>query len=614
MKTSSGKNKLQTRLVKKSTSESASLFSLKRLATLVLILGVLYWARDVFIPFALATLLSFLLGPLVTRLRRRGFGRVLSVSIVAVLAFALLFSLAWVVTRQLLSFAREFPSYKRNIQSKLQWLNGPFSQELDRTSRAIKGLQAELGTPRSSNDEQPGQHEPYRVELVQPAPNLLQLVHRAVGPLFKPMGTAGLVTVLVVCMLLNREDLRNRLIRLFGRRNLPAATQALDAAARGVSRFLLMQSIINGSYGLAFGLGLFFIGLPNSVLWGFTAAVMRFVPYIGSWIAASIPIIFSLAVSNGWTQTLLAAGLFVLLEVISNYLVEPWLYGTRTGLTPLAVIVAVIFWTWLWGPVGLLLSTPLTVCLVVISKRVPQLEFLTVMLGDEPVLGPKSRFYQRLLALDREEATDLLAREMSDKSLMEVCDTVLIPTLRMATFDNQCGMLEAKRAAFVFACLRALISNLGSRNKAADQNPQSRNLMILSLPVLSEPDELAALLFVKVLQSEGVSAQPATFGDLKAQIDLWCKSNQLIVCLSAISPSATESARRLVKPIRRQFPELPILVGLWNAADEGKMDSGDLQATGANQVVTTLQEGLDAILKWLPVSSHNPEMPATRLS
>jgi hypothetical protein len=162
----------------------------------------------------------------------------------------------------------------------------------------------------------------------------------------------------------------------------------------------------------------------------------------------------------------LAAGLFILLEVISNYLVEPWLYGTRTGLTPLAVIVAVIFWTWLWGPVGLLLSTPLTVCLVVISKRVPQLEFLTVMLGDEPVLGTKSRFYQRLLALDREEATDLLAREMSDKSLMEVCDTVLIPTLRMATFDNQCGMLEAKRAAFVFACLRALISNLGSKNKS----------------------------------------------------------------------------------------------------------------------------------------------------
>ncbi|MCI0418877.1 MAG: AI-2E family transporter, partial [Acidobacteria bacterium] len=523
------------------TETPASSFSVKTLATIVLVVALLYWAKEVFIPFALAVLLSFLLGPLVTRLRRWGFGRITAVSTVTLLAFAFLFSLGWVVTHELRHFARELPNYRRNIQAKVQSVHGPLTGQLDKTSRAIQELQAQFVVPDRRNHL--GRAE--RVEIVQPAPTLPQLLHRALGPLFRPLGTALMVTVLVVCMLLNREDLRNRLIRLFGRHRLPAATQALDDAARGVSRFLLMQSIINGGYGLSFGLGLYLIGLPNSVLWGVGAAVLRFIPYIGSWIAALMPIFFSLAVFSGWTQTLLVLGLFILLEIVSNYLIEPWLYGTRTGLSPLAVLLAAIFWAWLWGPAGLLLSTPLTVCVVVISKHVPQLAFFSILLGDEAVLGPKSRLYQRLLALDKEEADELVSQQLEEKPLIEVCDTIFVPILRLASTDRRRGALEGKRAAFLFSSLREQISALADRSNTASVvagEVRSGSVFVLCVPAQDEADELAALLFVKLLQRKGISARQTTVSALTDEMDRGEVTDHTILCVSAISPSSPENA------------------------------------------------------------------------
>ena len=446
---------------------SASSFSVKTLATIILIVALLYWAKEVFIPFALAVLFSFVLGPIVTRLRRLGLGRILAVSTATVLAFAFLFSLGWVVTHQLLQLAREFPTYKRNIQAKVRSVYGPLATQLAKTSVAIQDLEGQFLAA-----QRRGATRVERVEVVQPTPTLPQLVRRAVGPLFRPLGTGIMVTVLVICMLLNREDLRNRLIRLFGRDRLPAATQALDDVSRGVSRFLLMQCVINGGYGVSFGLGLFLIGLPNSVLWGVAAAALRFIPFIGSWIAGITAIVCAFAVFSGWSQTLFVAGLFILLEIVSNYLVEPWLYGTRTGLSPLAVLLAAIFWAWLWGPVGLLLSTPLTVCVVVISKHIPQLSFFSVLLGDEPVMGPRSRFYQRLLALDKEEARELVEQQLKEKPLIEVCDATFVPVLRLASADRRRGALDSKRAAYLFADLRDQISRLcDPRNSMCGWHP-----------------------------------------------------------------------------------------------------------------------------------------------
>jgi predicted PurR-regulated permease PerM len=585
-------------------------FSVKTLATIILIVALLYWAKEVFIPLALAVLFSFVLGPIVTRLRRWGLGRIPAVSTATVLAFAFLFSVGWVVTHQLLELAREFPAYKRNIQAKVRSVTGPLATQLDKTSVAIQDLQGQF---LAAQRRGPARVE--RVEVVQPAPTLPQLVHRAVGPLFRPLGTGIIVTVLVICMLLNREDLRNRLIRLFGRDRLPAATQALDDVSRGVSRFLLMQCVINGGYGVSFGLGLFLIGLPNSVLWGVAAAALRFIPFIGSWIAGLTAIICALAVFSGWSQTLFVAGLFILLEIVSNYLVEPWLYGTRTGLSPLAVLLAAIFWAWLWGPVGLLLSTPLTVCVVVISKHVPQLAFFSVLLGDEPVMGPRSRFYQRLLALDREEASELVAQQLVEKPLIEVCDTTFVPVLRLASADRRRGALESKRAACLFANLRDQIYRLRDpRKNAAAGTREASGRVVHCVPAQDEADELGALLFVKLLQNQGIPARQTTASDL-ATLEQDHATGQTFVCVSAISLPAIENAQRLIKPLRACYPDLPILACLWDAAAQNQQpELAELEVAGATQIVTTLQDGLDAVSEWADGPLPDPSVAEARMA
>ena len=589
----------------------SSSFSVKTLATIILIVALLYWAKEVFIPFALAVLFSFVLGPVVTRLRRWGLGRILAVSTATVLAFAFLFSLGWVVTHELLQLAREFPTYKRNIQAKVRSVTGPLATQLDKTSVAIQDLQGQfLGAQR------PGATRVERVEVVQPAPTLPQLVRRAVGPLFRPLGTGIMVTVLVICMLLNREDLRNRLIRLFGRDRLPAATQALDDVSRGVSRFLLMQCVINGGYGVSFGLGLFLIGLPNSILWGVAAGSLRFIPLIGSWIAGLTAIVCALAVFSGWSQTLFVAGLFILLEIVSNYLVEPWLYGTRTGLSPLAVLLAAIFWAWLWGPVGLLLSTPLTVCVVVISKHIPQLAFFSVLLGDEPVMGPRSRFYQRLLALDKEEASELVAQQLEEKPLIEVCDTTFVPVLRLASADRRRGALESKRAACLFTNLRDQISRLRDprKNAVAGNRETISGRVVHCVPAQDEADELGALLFVKLLQNQGIPARQTTVSDLTA-LEQNHTTGQAIVCVSAISLPAIENARRLIKPLRACYPDLPILACLWDAAFQNQQtELAELEVAGATQIVTTLQDGLDAVSEWADGPFPDPRIAEARMA
>jgi predicted PurR-regulated permease PerM len=601
------------------SESSGPLFSVKTLATSILIVALLYWAKEVFVPFVLAILFSFLLGPMVTRLRRWGCGRVLAVSTVTVLAFASLFSLGWVATRQLLHFAHELPYYQRNIQTKvqsiLQSVYGPLASELDKTSRAIEELQDQ-----AMNADQRlrrGTPSPERVEIVPPAPSLSQLIRRSVGPLFRPLGTGLMVTVMVICILLNREDLRNRVIRLFGRHRLPLATRALDDAARGVSRFLMMQSLINGGYGLLFGLGLFLIGLPNGLLWGAAAAVLRFIPYVGSWIAGLTAIIFALAVFDGWSQTLLVAGLFVLLEIVSNYLVEPWLYGTRTGLSPLAVLLAATFWGWLWGPVGLLLSTPLTVCVLVISRHFPQLGFFSILLGDEPVLGPKSRLYQRLLALDKGEATELIAQQLAVKPLVEVCDETIVPILRLASADRRLGVLEAKRAAFLFACLQDEIARLSVDALSALTMGHNRSdpARVYCVPAQDEADQLSALLFVRLLHKERIPARQTSMKDFTAEIACQEKHNRAILCVSAITLPALENTRRLIKPLRTSYPNLQILAGLWDAVPQTPgTDFRELEAAGANQVVTTLQAGLDVVSTWCQAPRFQHDVTEVRIS
>src|SRR6185437_248109 len=369
---------------------------------IVLAIGGLYFGSEIFVPFALAILLSFILTPMVNWLRRRGVPRIAAVLMAVTLAFVVVAGLALVVGRQLVQLADNLPKYQSTITEKIHSLqkSAPGGGVLDKVTTTVEDLGKEIsGEQKKGEVVEPGlpagarTQEPVIVRLAPPQPKPLELIRSVIGPLLAPLATAGLVVIFVIFVLLEREDLRDRFIKLAGAGDLQKSTQAINDAAARVSRYLVMQLIVNLSYGIPIGIALYFVGVPNAILWGLLAAVLRFIPYLGPFIAALFPI----AVDPGWTMLFWVAGLFLVAELISNNVVEPWLYGSSTGLSSLAIIIAAIFWTMLWGPVGLFLSTPLTVCVVVIGRYVPQLEFLGVLLGSDPVLAPEEQFYQRLL-------------------------------------------------------------------------------------------------------------------------------------------------------------------------------------------------------------------------
>jgi predicted PurR-regulated permease PerM len=388
------------------TATADALVGLWAVALTSFVIATLYFARDFLIPLALAALLTFLLSPLVTRIER-WLGRITAVLLVGVLILAATGAAGWMLTRQLVDLAAKLPDYKENIHTKVRSIKVPtggvfkkFSDTVEELKKDLPG--AETSTPATAKPETSVAVTPRSVpaaasvQVVETSSlSLTGLVQYLLAPLLGPIGKAALVVLLVIFMLLRREDLRRRLIRLIGKGHISATTHAMEDAGARVFRYLLMQLVVNVCYGIPVAIGLYFIGVPNAVLWGAFAAVLRFIPYIGPWIGAALPIALSLAVSPSWTMPLLTIALFVVLELLSNNLMEPWLYSSSTGVTPIALIVAAVFWTWLWGPVGLILSTPLTVCLVVIGRNVPRLSFLSVVLSDEEALTPAEDFYHR---------------------------------------------------------------------------------------------------------------------------------------------------------------------------------------------------------------------------
>ena len=401
------------------------------LAVFVVVIGALYFGRDVFVPLALAGLLSFALAPLIAALRRRGLPRTPAVLTVVILAFLSIFVFGFVVAGQVSELGASLPRYEYNIREKVRSLqsSAPGGGFVERAGEVLRDLRKDIEEATEAPAEEEGtsplepeavEPEPIPVQIRQPDPTPLQLLQTIVGPLIEPLATTGIVIVFVVFMLLQREDLRDRFIRLFGTSDLHRTTQALGDAAERVGRYLLMQLVVNVAVGIPIGIGLWLIGVPNPVLWGMLSIVLRFVPFIGPVIAAAFPLALSVAVDPGWTMLLWTAALFIVLELISGNILEPWLYGASTGLSSIAILAAAIFWTWLWGPVGLLLSTPLTVCLVVLGRHVHQFGFLNVLLGSEPVLEPAESLYQRLLAGDPDEATERAEEYLKTHSIAGV--------------------------------------------------------------------------------------------------------------------------------------------------------------------------------------------------
>ena len=583
----------------------------------VVTVAALYFARDILLPLAMAILLSFLLAPLVKRLEKWGARRVPAVVIVAIVSFGLIATLGYVLALQIYDLGNRLPEYKINIIAKVELLRGTEEELLKAVNKTIetveqkvshkvapKDLAGEPDIPTSAA-QQPHPGAPMPVEIVSDL-SLERITQGLLGPIISPLGTAALVVVFVVFMLIERENLRNRVIHLIGSRQLNVATQALDDAASRVSRFLRMQLIVNSAVGCVVAVGLFLIGVPNVLVWGMLATILRFVPYVGIWIAAAIPAILAAAVFEGWTRPVLVLALFIGNELITNNVIEPWLYGSSTGISTMGILVSSVFWLWLWGPVGLVMATPLTVCLGVLGRYVPQLSFLDTLLSNEEVLSPDARFYQRLLAMDPEEATDIAEEYLKEHSLGSLYDQVLLPALSLAEQDRHQGDLDESRERFILKAMRELVDELGANARAAavEALPNHRvdaahispqpQASLLCLPARDEADEIAGVMLVQLLAAKGVrvvlASAESLSGEMVAQVS---EEAPNVVCVSALPPLAATHARYLCKRLRLKFPHLKIVVGLWQTSGSTKKAQARLLETGIDRFVTTLAEAAE---------------------
>jgi predicted PurR-regulated permease PerM len=584
-------------------------------AVLVVVVGALYLGSEILIPLALAILLSFTLAPIVIRLRRWGLGRIPSVIAVVLLLFIGLAGLGSVIATQLADLATNLPTYEWNLRTKIRELRiaVPSGGVIERTSNMLRDLRQELqavtNPPREDDEGQAtasGEAQPIKPVLVQvqsPQPTTLETLREVGGPLIAPIATAGFVVVLVIFMLVQREDLRDRVLRLVGGREVARATEAMDDAAKRISRYLLMQLILNVLYGIPVGIGLYVIGVPNPILWGCLATVLRFIPYLGPVLGALFPIALSFAVAPGWTLPLLTIALFVVLELFSNNVLEPWLYGSSTGLSPVAVLVAAVFWTMLWGPIGLLMSTPLTVCLVVLGRHVPQLGFFDVLLGNEPALSPEVKFYQRLLARDPDEATELAEEYLENGSLDKLYDTIILPALGQAEQDRLRGSLDRTTVEEIAEDTMGVIEELeeeqdllaeASGEGAAD-SPKPTS--VLCIGARNGLDEAAAAMLAHLLSRRGAGAsmipRSAISGRNLASLE---RQGIELVCLSYVNPGATQHAQRTIRRLRQHFgAKVRIMVGMWTTAPSPEAPQQLLQATGADLAVTSLRQALRQI-------------------
>ncbi|WP_149539796.1 AI-2E family transporter [Siccirubricoccus phaeus] len=536
--------------------------TLPLLQGVILTVAVLYFARELLIPLALAVLLAFVLAPLVRALRRVAVPRIAAVVLVVLATVALLTGLATLIGGQASSLAENLPRYQATVGEKLAGLGGWVGK--------LQALLAELGrhaappAPLSGR----GAERPIPVELHSPDPTPFDMLQRLAEPLLGPLATAGIVVILLIFILLYREDLRDRLIRLAGARDLHRAMAAMDDAAWRLSRFFLAQTGLNAGFGVAMGLALWGIGIPNPLLWGVVAAAMRFIPFIGTFIAVAGPLALALAVDPGWGMLITVAILFGVGEAMMGQVFEPLVFGHSTGLSPIAVIAAASFWTWLWGPVGLLLSVPLTVCLVVLGRHVERLQFLEVMLGDDPPLDPEETFYQRALAGDADALAEQAERCLRERPLAAYLDEVALPALVLAQEDAAHGALAPDRRAALDRSLGLLAEDLAEEEDEADAPPLPEAWQapgaVLCLPGRGPFDAEAAMLLALVLTRRGFGVRLGGEAAEGAPPRLVC------LCLMEGGGSAA-AARYLLRRARRRLPGVPYLVLAWSREGEGAL-------------------------------------------
>lgn len=564
------------------------------LLTVVIVVAVLRLAQTLFVPLALAILLTFLLAPLVAWLQHWRINRLLAVLVSLAAALALIGGVGDVIFGQLSDLVHQLPHYERHLREHIAHLRGFLRGGITDSLDAVERLTSQVERLSPMAGVSPGVQ---KVQLVQPPESVLEIMKDVVGPLVKPLGWALAVMVLVAFMLLRLPDLRERVIRLLGPRNLHATTAALDDAAGRVSRYLLTQLLVNSVTGLWVGIGLAFLNVPNPGLWGALTLVLRFIPYVGVWSAAAMPFALSFAAFDDWMHPAVVIALYGSVELFNYAALEPWLYAARTGVSPVALLLAAAFWTWLWGLAGLLLSVPITVCVVVMGKYVPQLEFLEVLLGDEPALEPYQQLYQRLLTSNRDEADALLEGALRQHSLREVCDIAIMPALRLLEADFARGTLKPVRRRAVLDQIQQWVDELleglhrsDGRGALSWQSPA-----VLCVPAEDQGDAIVAKLLTAVLINRGISARVAVLEQLEEEVARGVSDGLEAVVVSALPPEAIPPARAVAKRVRARAEALPIIVGLWGQEHDLERATQRLESAGVSRLETRVGGCVEAI-------------------
>jgi predicted PurR-regulated permease PerM len=634
------------------------------LAVSVVVLTGLYVGREVFLPMTLAILLAFVIAPFMELLRRLHLGRVPSVILSMLVVLGILGSLGSIIGYQLAGLASDLPRFQTTIKAKMSSLHEGALGRLPEIIRSIgtefqRAVKEPPPAPEAAPQAGPAEPAPLPVEVHEPNATPLEMAQSILVPAVRPLATMGIVLVVLIFILLQREDLRDRMIRLFGANDLHRTTLAMDDAARRLSRYFLLQLGLNATFGAFIAIGLWAIGVPSPLLWGIFTALMRFVPYIGSLIAAVLPIALAAAVDPGWNMALLTLALFFICEPIMGHLIEPLVYGQSTGLSPFSVVVSAIFWTWLWGPIGLLIATPLTLCLVVLGRHVERLEFLDVLLGDRPALSPAENLYQRMLAGDPDEALESAEVLLRDRSLTSYYDEVALGGLQLAANDASRGVLTQPQIERIKTVIDALVADLDSHSDVEPDKAMTRDEPVAppqdARPAIEEPavpsagsqadripetwkadgavlclagrgplDEAAATMLSQLLQKHGLGAQVAPYAAVsRSGIAALDTTGIQMVCMSYLEIAGSPAhLRYLLRRMHKRLPDVPILVGLWPAEEAILKDEALRASVGADVYVTTLRE---AVLGCLEVATRpakvldaagmpvRPEAPKVRM-
>ncbi len=588
-----------------------ALTPLSYVAMVALLVTILSHGQAVLVPVALAVMLTFILTPVVKALERRSLPRIVAVTVVIVLTLGVVGGSGYVLSRQFNDLAAQFPHYAATIKQKFATLRASRTGAIANIQRTLDKVSHELDTqemetekkdrPKADGKALEVQKNVQSVLMIPSEPTDVERFWGLVEPVFAPLAKVGIVLVLTIFMLSQREDLRNRFIRVVGQGRVTLTTRTMDEAGQRISRFLLTQSVINAGFGLIVAVALFWIGVPYAILWGVTAALLRFVPYVGSLLAMLLPTALAFVLFEGWGRTLATLGLFLSLDAVTANVIEPLLIGHHTGVSSLALLVSALFWTWLWGPVGLVLSTPLTVCLAVLGKHVPRLEFLVVLLGDEPALETDISFYQRLLAGDEDEASEIVEQQLQTTSQEQVFDEVLVPTLLLAERDRVREAISESEQQFVLQATRDIVQHMADAQARADKAASAANGTaspagtprghIVGVPARTLGDQVALEMLSQLFDPFTCEIEQLSTATLVSEVLMAVeKGSPDLICITALPPGGFTQARYLCKRLRTRFPEVRIVVVRPGIPADTDKSSQRLTEAGADTVATSLTE------------------------